>query len=230
MNIRYLRICTFLAVLALLLVYVTKDFQSYLTLEHLKTSRDGLVAFRENNPFGAIALYFTIYAIVTALSVPGATLLTLAGGAIFGLGTGLLVVSFASTLGATLAFLISRYLLRDFVQRRFGDKLRSINEGIEKEGAFYLFTLRLTPVFPFFLINLTLGLTPIKTRVYWWVSQVGMLPGTLVYVNAGTQLAKLESLKGILSPELILSFMILGIFPLLAKKTLPLLKKRTRHG
>ena len=154
------------------------------------------------------------------MSLPGATILTLLGGALFGLIKGGLLVSFASTIGATLAFLASRYLLKDSIQSKFGDKLKVINEGVKKEGGFYLFTMRLIPAFPFFLVNLVMGLTPIKTLTFFLVSQVGMLPGTLVYVNAGTQLAQLESLSGILSPKLIASFALLGVFPLVAKKAM----------
>jgi uncharacterized membrane protein YdjX (TVP38/TMEM64 family) len=153
-----------------------------------------------------------------ALSLPGAALLTLAGGAVFGLLWGVVIVSFASSIGATLAFLISRFLLRDWVQQRFGQRLQAIDEGVKREGAFYLFTLRLVPVFPFFLVNLLSGLTGMKARTFYWVSQLGMLAGTVVYVNAGTQLAKIDSLSGILSPGLLGSFALLGVFPLLARK------------
>lgn len=152
--------------------------------------------------------------------------MTLAGGAVFGLPTGLLVISFASSIGATLAFVIARFVLRDTVQNRFQDKLRAINDGIEKEGDFYLFTLRLIPLFPFFVINLVMGLTPMKAWRFYLVSQIGMLPGTIVYVNAGSQLGALESMSGILSPGLILSFALLGIFPLLAKKLVGFIKVR----
>ncbi len=163
---------------------------------------------------------------MTGLSLPGAALMTLVAGAVFGLLWGTVIVSFASSLGATLAFLASRFLLRDAIQGRFGDKLRAINAGVEKEGAFYLFTLRLVPAFPFFVINLVMGLTPMKTRTFYWVSQVGMLAGTLVYVNAGTQLARLESVKGILSPGLLASFAALGLFPLVAKKIVDTVRAR----
>jgi pyruvate/2-oxoglutarate dehydrogenase complex dihydrolipoamide dehydrogenase (E3) component/uncharacterized membrane protein YdjX (TVP38/TMEM64 family) len=164
--------------------------------------------------------------VVTALSLPGAAVMTVAAGALFGLLQGTLLVSFASTIGATLAFLVSRYLLRDAVQQRFGSRLAAINRGIERDGAFYLFTLRLVPAFPFFLINLLMGLTPIKAWTFYWVSQIGMLAGTLVYVNAGTQIAQLESLSGILSPDLLISFALLGLFPLLAKKVTGLIQRR----
>ncbi len=146
--------------------------------------------WRDSAPVLVSLLFFAFYVVITALSLPGAAIMTLAGGALFGLAWGFVIVSFASTIGATLAFLVSRYLLRDSVQKRFGDRLKPINRGIEREGAFYLFTLRLVPIFPFFLINILMGLTPIKTFTYYWVSQLGMLAGTVVYVNAGTQLAQ----------------------------------------
>ena len=163
---------------------------------------------------------------VTGLPLPGAAVMTLAGGAVFGLGWGLLLVSFASSIGATLAFLASRYLLRVAVQAKFGDRLQALDAGIEKEGGFYLFSLRLVPVFPFFVINLAMGLTPIRTWTFYWVSQLGMLAGTLAYVKAGTQLARIDSAAGILSPMLIASFAVLGILPLLAKKVVALIRAR----
>jgi uncharacterized membrane protein YdjX (TVP38/TMEM64 family) len=167
-----------------------------------------------------------IYILVTALSLPGAAVMTLAGGALFGLLTGSLVVSFASTIGATLACFASRFLLRDWVQARFGEKLKAVNEGIEKEGAFYLFTLRLIPIFPFFVINLVMGLTKMPLMKYYWVSQIGMLPATVVYVNAGRELSKIESLSGILSPRLLISFALLGLFPLVAKRLIVAYRSR----
>lgn len=202
--------------------------QQYLTLEMLKSQHTNIIAFRDNNQILAIVVYGLIYIAVTGLSLPGATILTLAGGAIFGLFWGTLIVSFASTIGATLAFLAARFLFKDSIQSRFGDYLQTINEGIEQEGAFYLFTLRLVPLFPFFVINLLMGLTALKTRTFYWVSQVGMLAGTLVYVNAGTQLAKLDSLAGILSPLVVGSFVLLGVFPLLAKKLIELMREGAR--
>ena len=170
--------------------------------------------------------FFLLYILVTALSLPGAAILTLAAGALFGLAQGLLVASFASSIGATLAFLVSRYLLRDTIKKRFPERLAAIDTGVEKEGAFYLFTLRLVPVFPFFLINLLMGLTAIKSWTFYWVSQIGMLAGTFVFVNAGTQLAQIDSLSGILSLDLILSFALLGVFPLIAKSLINAIKKR----
>ena len=174
--------------------------------------------------------YLLVYVLVTALFLPGAAVMTLAGGALFGFWPALLVVSFASTIGATLALLVSRFLLRDWVQGRFGDRLKAINAGIEAEGAFYLFSLRLVPIFPFFLINLAMGLTPLRSATFYWISQLGMLPGTAVYVNAGTQLGQIESAAGILSPQILLSFALLGLFPLAAKKILALLKARQDQG
>ena len=194
------------------------DGQQYLTLDRLKAQQATIAAFRDSHALAAIAIYGLIYIAVTGLSLPGATLLTLAGGALFGLLWGTVIVSFASTIGATLAFLAARFLFRDSLLARFGDRLKAIDDGIARDGAFYLFTLRLVPLFPFFMINLLMGLTALKTRTFYWVSQLGMLAGTLVYVNAGTQLAKIETLSGIFSPALVGSFALLGVFPLLAKK------------
>ena len=194
------------------------DGQQYLTLDRLKAQQAAIAAFRDSHALAAIAIYGLIYIAVTGLSLPGATLLTLAGGALFGLLWGTVIVSFASTIGATLAFLAARFLFRDSVLARFGDRLKAIDDGIARDGAFYLFTLRLVPLFPFFMINLLMGLTALKTRTFYWVSQLGMLAGTLVYVNAGTQLAKVDALSGIFSPALVGAFALLGVFPLLAKK------------
>jgi uncharacterized membrane protein YdjX (TVP38/TMEM64 family) len=152
--------------------------------------------------------------------------MTLAGGALFGLFTGLIIVSFASTIGATLACLAARYLLRDWVQKKFGEKLVKINKGMEKEGGFYLFSLRLVPIFPFFVINLVMGLTALPLRTFFWVSQIGMLPGTLVFVNSGKELAKIDSLSGILSPGLLISFGLLGLLPIITKKLLAFIRQR----
>lgn len=202
------------------------DLHQLLTLQGLKSGLAQFEIWRAESPLLVGGAFLILYVIVTALSLPGAVIMTLAAGALFGLGWGLLIVSFASSIGATLAFLVSRYLLQDMVQKRFGDRLKAINEGVEKEGAFYLFTLRLVPIFPFFLINLLMGLTNIRAVTFYWVSQVGMLAGTFVFVNAGTQLGQLESLSGILSPSLLLSFVLLGVFPLLAKKLLNVIKAR----
>jgi pyruvate/2-oxoglutarate dehydrogenase complex dihydrolipoamide dehydrogenase (E3) component/uncharacterized membrane protein YdjX (TVP38/TMEM64 family) len=214
------------AVLALVTVFFLFDFDRFLTLAYLKSQQHAFHAYYQAHRLWTLLAYFLVYVLVTALSLPGAAVMTLAGGALFGFWPSLVVVSFASTLGATLAMLVARFMLRDWVQGRFGDKLKTINAGIEKEGALYLFSLRLVPLFPFFLINLAMGLTPLRTATFYWVSQLGMLPGTAVYVNAGTQLGHLESAAGILSPALLLSFALLGLFPLMARKLLVLVKAR----
>jgi pyruvate/2-oxoglutarate dehydrogenase complex dihydrolipoamide dehydrogenase (E3) component/uncharacterized membrane protein YdjX (TVP38/TMEM64 family) len=202
------------------------DLGQYLSLDSLKARQGAIEALTRAHPLQATLAYFLVYVAVTALSLPGAAVMTLAGGALFGLLWGTVVVSFASTIGATLAFLVSRFLLRDWVQQRFGERLKAVNAGVEKDGAFYLLTLRLVPVFPFFLINLAMGLTPIRAATFYWVSQLGMLAGTLVYVNAGTQLARVDSLAGVLSPALLGSFALLGLFPLLAKRLLEAIRAR----
>lgn len=207
-------------ILGLIGAFFLFDLQQYLTLAALKSRQAAFAEFYAGHRLLTIAGYMAIYILATALSLPGATVLTLAGGALFGLGIGFLAISFASSIGATLAFLAARLVLRDTVQNRFGERLRAINDGVRKEGAFYLFSLRLVPIFPFFLINLAMGLTPLRTRTFYWVSQLGMIPGTLVYVNAGTQLGKLDSLSGILSPGLLFSFALLGLLPLVSKKLL----------
>lgn len=202
------------------------DVSQYLSLEYFK-QQQALVNDYVANNYLASAIGFLIgYVLVTALSIPGAAIMTLIAGAVFGLGVGLLIVSFASTIGATLAMLVSRILLRDTIQDRFSEQLKTINSGIEKEGAFYLFTLRLVPVVPFFVINLVMGLTNMPARTFFWVSQVGMLAGTAVFVNAGTQIAQIDSLSGILSPAIIGSFVLLGVFPIIAKRLLAGVKSR----
>ena len=206
--------------------FVALDLGHYLSFEQLKASQASFAQLHAEQPLAVAAVYFLIYVLATAMSIPGAVVITLAGGAIFGLWQGLLFVSFASTVGATLAFLASRFLLRDWVEARFGQRLADINAGVNREGGFYLFTLRLIPVVPFFLINLLMGLTRMKVWTYYWVSQIGMLAGTAVYVNAGTQLAQLDSLKGILSPALLGSFVLLGIFPLIARRIVAAVQKR----
>jgi dihydrolipoamide dehydrogenase len=211
-----------------LVLFFVFDLHQILTLAQLKARQEAFYQYYLNHRLLTLGGYFVLYVLVTALSLPGAAVMTLAGGALFGFWPALIVVSFASTIGATLAFLVSRFLLRDWVQDKFGGRLKAINDGINKEGGFYLFTLRLVPLFPFFVINLVMGLTPMRTWTYYWVSQVGMLAGTAVYVNAGTQLGQIESLGGILSPGLLLSFALLGVFPLLARKGVDMLKKRKR--
>jgi len=214
------------AIVVLIAAFFAFDLGRFLSLEYLKERQAALDALYAARPLATLGGFFVLYVAVTALSLPGAAILTLAAGALFGLGTGTLLVSFASSIGATLAFLVSRHLLRDTVERRFGDKLGTFNANIEREGAFYLFTVRLVPIFPFFLVNLVMGLTRLKTSVFYLVSQIGMLAGTLVYVNAGTQLARIDGLSGILSPALLLSFALLGLFPLIAKKIVDVIKSR----
>ncbi len=214
------KIAILLAVLALILLFNLLNLGQYLNLAYLKESQAAFAAYYAEHKVITILTYMLIYITATALSLPGAAILTLAGGALFGLVTGSIIISFASTIGATLACAVSRYLLRDWVQGKFGDKLQKINEGMENEGGFYLFTLRLVPIFPFFIINLVMGLTKIRLKTFYWVSQIGMFPATVVYVNAGKELGQIDSLSGILSPGLILSFVLLGIFPITAKKIL----------
>ncbi|KAA3628261.1 MAG: pyridine nucleotide-disulfide oxidoreductase [Proteobacteria bacterium] len=224
MNIKKIGVA--LVIVALVVAFFVFDLGQFFTLDFFKSQREAILSYFESNPWQTVGIYFLLYVAVTGLSLPGAAIMTLAGGAIFGLLWGTVIVSFASTIGATLAFLVSRLLLRDWVQGRFGDSLRTINREVEKDGAFYLFTLRLVPAFPFFVINLVMGLTPIKTFTFYWVSQVGMLVGTLVYINAGTQIAQIESAAGLLSPGLLGSFVLLGLFPLIARKVIEKLQAR----
>jgi pyruvate/2-oxoglutarate dehydrogenase complex dihydrolipoamide dehydrogenase (E3) component/uncharacterized membrane protein YdjX (TVP38/TMEM64 family) len=209
-----------LLVVALVVLAVVAFFaaggQRYFSFETIKGQQAAVQGWYQANPWRTALGFFALYVAVTGLSLPGAALMTLLVGAIFGLLWGTVLVSFASTIGATLAFLLSRFVLRDWVQRRFQGHLAGINRGVEREGAFYLFTLRLIPAVPFFAINLAMGLTPMRAWTFFWVSQLGMLAGTLVYVNAGTQLARIESLRGILSWQLIGAFLLLGFLPLIA--------------
>ena len=218
------------AVLALVLIgaiaaYFIFDLGQYLSLENFKASQADIVAAKDANPALYIAGFFLLYVAVTGLSIPGAAIMSLVAGALFGVVLGTLIVSFASTMGATLAFLSSRYVLRDWVQGKFGERLRAVDDGLEKDGAFYLFTLRLIPVFPFFVINLLMGLTRIKTGTFFWVSQIGMLPATIVFVNAGTQISRIDSTAGLLSPTLIASFVALALFPWVAKGIVAVVKR-----
>jgi len=218
------------AILALLLIgalaaYFIFDLGQILSLENFKARQAEIIAAKNANPAVYIAGFFLLYVAVTGLSIPGAAIMSLIAGALFGVVIGTAIVSFASTMGATLAFLSARYLLRDWVQTRFGERLRAIDDGLEKDGAFYLFTLRLIPIFPFFVINLLMGLTRIKTPTFFWVSQIGMLPATIVFVNAGTQISRIESTAGLLSPTLIASFVALAFFPWVAKAIVALAKR-----
>jgi pyruvate/2-oxoglutarate dehydrogenase complex dihydrolipoamide dehydrogenase (E3) component/uncharacterized membrane protein YdjX (TVP38/TMEM64 family) len=214
------------ALAAIVAAYFLFDLGQYLTLEGIKQAVGQWEAFYAENPVAVLAGFFAIYVAVTAASLPGAAIMTLAAGALFGLVTGTILVSFASTLGATLAFLSARYVLRDTIEARFGERLKAINAGLKRDGAFYLFSLRMIPAFPFFVVNLVMGLTRIRIWTYVWVSQVGMLLGTAVYVNAGTQLARIDSLSGIVSPEVLVSFALLGIAPWLAKLAVGIIKRR----
>ncbi len=220
------RLILLAVVVALISAYFVFDLGQLLSFETLKQGQEEFAALRADSPWLVTGGFFVLYVMVTALSLPGAAVMTIAAGALLGLVTGVVLVSFASSIGATLAFLVSRHVLRDWVQTRFGDKLRAINRGVEREGGFYLFTLRLVPLFPFFLINLVMGLTPMRVGTFYWVSQLGMLAGTAVYVNAGTQLASIDSPAGILSPALIASFALLGVFPLIARRIVEAIQKR----
>ena len=220
------KIIIVIIIIGLVAAFKIFNLGEYFTLEYMQESQTRFQTLYSEHRVGVIAGYMGIYILVTSLSLPGAAIMTLAGGALFGLVIGTIVVSFASTIGATLACFVSRFILRDWVQGKFGDKLKTVNEGIEKEGSLYLFTLRLIPVFPFWLINLVMGLTKMPLKTFFWVSQVGMLAGTIVYVNAGKELAKIDSLSGILSPGLIISFVLLGLFPIIAKKAVGLYKSK----
>jgi uncharacterized membrane protein YdjX (TVP38/TMEM64 family) len=224
------RIAVVAVVIGLVVVFKVFDLQQYLTLSYIKESRERFVLLYAGHRIAVIAFYMGIYILVTTLSLPGAAIMTLAGGALFGLWTGTIVVSFASAIGATLACFVSRFILRDWVQSRLGDKLRTVNAGMEREGNFYLFTLRLIPIFPFWLINLAMGLTRMPLRTFYWISQIGMLPATIVFVNAGRELARIDSLSGILSPGVILSFVLLGIFPIAVKKAVAWYRSKKKAG
>ena len=220
------KILVLVAVVAAVAAFFALDLGRFLSLDYLKTSQSQLAEVYAAHPWATRGAYFVLYVLVASLSLPGAAILTLAGGGVFGLGWGLLLVSFASSIGATVSFLAARFVLRDGVQARFGARLADINQGIARDGALYLFSLRLIPVVPFFMINLLMGLTTLRTRTFYWVSQVGMLAGTAVYVNAGTQLAAITSLKDIASPSLLGAFVLLGIFPLVAKAAMNFIQKR----
>jgi len=224
MNKKKLLVLAILA--AAIAVFFIFDLGRFFTLDFFKSQQAAIDQYVTASPLQSALVFFALYVTVTGLSLPGAALMTLIAGAIFGLLWGTVIVSFASSIGATLAFLVSRFLLRDAIQSKFGSNLKAINAGIERDGAFYLFTLRLVPAFPFFVINLVMGLTPLKPWTFFWVSQLGMFAGTVVYVNAGTQIAQIESLGGILSPGLIISFTLLGLFPLIARWIVNIIKAR----
>ena len=220
------KIVLVIVVAVIVAAFFVFDLERFASFGYLKSQQAAIEAFRDENLLLSVLGFFAFYVAVTALSLPGAVVMTLAAGALFGLLWGTVLVSFASTIGATLAFTVVRFLFRDYVQQRYGASLATVNRGVEREGAFYLFTLRLVPAFPFFLINILMALTPIRTLTFYLVSQVGMLAGTMVYVNAGTHLAVLQSPGDILSFDLIASFTLLGIFPLIAKKIVDAIRAR----
>ena len=219
------KIALVVAILAIIAAFFIFDLQQYFSLDYLKQQQSSLNQLYADNPALIAAIFFFVYVIFAALALPAATILTLAGGAIFGFWVGLLVVSFASTIGATIAFILTRYLFHDAIESKFGHRLQTINAGIEREGAFYVFGLRLVPLFPFVMINSLLALTKLKTSTFYWASQIGMLAGTAVYVNAGTQIAQIQSLGDVADPKLLLSFALLGVFPIVAKYALAWLKR-----
>ncbi len=220
------KIIIIIILFCLIAIFWIFNLGDYLSLAFIKESQHTFELLYSENRTAVIAGYMAMYILATSLSLPGGAVMGLMAGALFGLITGTVAVSFASTIGATIACFVSRFILRDWIQSKFGDKLKTINKGVEKEGAFYLFTLRLIPAFPFWLINLVMGLTKMPLRRYYWVSQVGMLPGTIVFVNAGKELGKIDSLSGIFSSGLILSFVLLGLFPIITKKLLGFYKSR----
>ncbi len=229
MNHKMLKIVLLLLLMSAVAVFFMLDLQQYTTLDYIKTQQQTLLEYYQQNTALVMAVFGVVYMLVAAFSLPVAVPLTLLGGALFGLPLGVVLVSFASTIGAMLAFLIARFLARDYVQRNYSKQLSKINSGFAREGAFYLFAMRLVPVFPFFMINVVTALMPIKTWQFYWVSQLGMLPGTAVYVYAGTQLTQIESFSDIASPSLLIAFALLGLFPLIAKKLLGFLSKEKIH-
>jgi uncharacterized membrane protein YdjX (TVP38/TMEM64 family) len=204
------------------------NLADYLSLAFIRSQHSELNRYRVEHPVLSFGLFFIFYVIITSLSLPGAAVMTLLGGALFGFWQGLIAVSFASTIGATLAFLLGRFLMKDWIQGRYQKQLKTLNEGFKKEGAFYLFALRLIPSFPFFLVNILTSFMPISIRSFYGASQLGMLPGTAAYVYAGTELGKIQSLSDIASPTLLLAFIILGLFPLIVKKIVNNLRSRRK--
>jgi uncharacterized membrane protein YdjX (TVP38/TMEM64 family) len=229
MNRGIVKIGLLIILISAIAAFFVLDLQQYTTVYYIKQKHQMLLEYYENQTFLVLTLFGFIYIVVTGLSIPVATALTLLAGALFGFPVGLIMASFASTIGATLAFLIARFVARDYIQHKYSKQLYKINAGLEREGAFYLFALRLVPAFPFFIINAAMGLMLIKTRTFYWVSQLGMLPGTAVYVYAGTQLAQIESMSDIASPSLLIAFALLGLFPLIAKKLVEFMRKEKIH-
>ena len=219
-----------MVVAILIALFFYFDLNQYFSLDTIKQKQVQFGDFYEQNKILVALIFCAVYIFFTALSLPAASVLTLLGGAIFGFVVGLILVSFSSTIGATLAFLLSRFIFKDWVQKKYGRFLNKLNQGFEQEGAFYLFALRLVPAFPFFLVNILTALLPIKVWTFFWVSQLGMLAGTAVYVFAGTQLGQIESLSGILSPKLLIAFALLGLFPIISKKILNYFRKRSNKN
>jgi len=229
MNKKLIKIGLLILLALIISAFFALDLGQYATLDYVKEQQHTLQEYYEQNTFLVLSVFGLVYVLVTALSLPAAAALTLLGGALFGLPVGLVIVSFASTIGATLAFLMARFVARDYIQKNYIKQLAKINAGFEREGAFYLFALRLVPAFPFFMINVVMAMMPIRTWTFYWVSQLGMLLGTAVYVYAGTQLAQIESLSDIASPSLLIAFALLGLFPLIAKKGLKFMRKEKIH-
>tara|TARA_B110000093_G_scaffold80406_1_gene87236 strand:- start:181 stop:873 length:693 start_codon:yes stop_codon:yes gene_type:complete len=220
-----IKIGLLIVIVLAIIAFFFYDIQQYTTLDYIKAKQQNIIEYYKQNFFFVLVLFIFLYVLVTALSLPVATFLTLLGGALFGFSTGLIIVSFASTIGATLAFLMARFLAQNYVQKNFKNQLSKINKKFKSEGSFYLFALRLVPVVPFFIINVVMGLMTIKTWTFYWVSQLGMLPGTIVYVYAGTQLAQIETFSDITSPSMLIAFALLGLFPLIAKNFIQFIRK-----
>ncbi|MDB2414822.1 TVP38/TMEM64 family protein [Rickettsiales bacterium] len=225
MNKKLFRIILLILLSFALIAFFALDLQQYATLEYIKQQHDIFSQYYQQNSFLILAIFAMAYIMVTALSLPLATILTLIGGALFGLPLGIVMVSFASSIGATLAFLMARFIARDYIQKNYKKQLGKVNQGFKSEGKFYLFALRLVPIFPFFMVNIIMALMPIKVLAFYLVSQIGMLPGTIIYVYAGTQLAQIESLSDIASPSLLFAFALLGVFPLFTKKLIEFMRK-----
>ena len=225
MDKKKIKIGLLILIMLAIIAFFFYDIQQYATLDYIKAKQQNIFEYYKQNVFFVLVLFIFLYVLVTALSLPVATFLTLLGGALFGFSTGLIIVSFASTIGATLAFLMARFLAQNYVQKYYKKQLSKINKKFKSEGAFYLFALRLVPVFPFFIINVVMGLMTIKTWTFYWVSQLGMLPGTIVYVYAGTQLAQIETFSDITTPSMLIAFALLGLFPLIAKNFVQFMRK-----
>lgn len=225
MDQKKIKIGLLILIMLAIIAFFFYDIQQYATLDYIKAKQQNIFEYYKQNIFFVLVLFIFLYVLVTALSLPVATFLTLLGGALFGFSTGLIIVSFASTIGATLAFLMARFLAQNYVQKYYKKQLSKINKKFKSEGAFYLFALRLVPVFPFFIINVVMGLMTIKTWTFYWVSQLGMLPGTIVYVYAGTQLAQIETFSDITTPSMLTAFALLGLFPLIAKNFVQFMRK-----